>query len=44
MLIGDFDTDLLKYDRNADSIAFLDSMYTNFLLPYITTQHGSHRT
>ena len=37
MLIGDFNIDLLKYDTNTDSIAFLDSMNTNFLLPYITT-------
>ena len=37
MLMGDFNIYLLKYETNADSIAFLDSMYTNFLLPYITT-------
>ena len=29
--------DLLKYDTNADSTAFLESVYTNFFLPYITT-------
>ena len=37
MLMGDFNIDLLKYDTNTDSIAFLDSMNTNFLRPYITT-------
>ena len=37
MLMGDFNIDLLKYDTNTDNIAFLDSMNTNFLLPYITT-------
>ena len=37
MLMGDFSIDLLKYDTNADSTAFLDSVYTNFFLPYITT-------
>ena len=36
MLMGDFNIDLLKYDTIADSTAFLDSMYTNFFLPYIT--------
>ena len=35
--MGGFNTDLLKYDTNADSTAFSDSMYTNFFLPYITT-------
>ena len=34
--MGDFNIDLLKYDTNADSTAFLDSMYANFFLPYIT--------
>ena len=37
MLMGDFNIDLLKYDTNADSATFLDSMYINFLLPYIST-------
>ena len=37
MLIGDFNIDLLKYDANTDSPTFLDLMYTNFLLPYIST-------
>ena len=36
MLMGDFNIDLLKYDTNKDSTMFLDIMYTNFLLPYIT--------
>ena len=34
--MGDFNIDLLKYDTNKDSTMFLDIMYTNFLLPYIT--------
>ena len=33
MLMGD----LLKYDHNTDSPSFLDSLYANFLLPYIST-------
>ena len=37
MVMNDFNVDLLKYDTKADSIAFLDSMYTNFYLPSITT-------
>ena len=37
MSMGDFNNDLLKYDTNADSTAFLESVYTNFFLPYITT-------
>ena len=36
-VMDDFNVDLLKYDTNADNIAFLDSMYTNFYLPSITT-------
>ena len=35
--MGDFNIDLLKYDHNTDSASFLDSLYTNFLLPYIST-------
>ena len=37
VLIGDCNIDLLKYDTSTDSAPFLDSMYTNFLLPYIST-------
>ena len=37
ILMGDFNIDLLKYDHNTDSASFLDSLYTNFLLPYIST-------
>ena len=33
----DFNIDILKYDTNKDSEEFLDKMYTNFLLPYITS-------
>ena len=37
MLIGDFNIDLLKYDANADSVAFLDTTDTNFVLPSVKT-------
>ena len=37
ILMGDFNIDILKYDTNKDSEEFLDKMYTNFLLPYITS-------
>ena len=37
VLIGDCNIDLLKYDTSTDSAPFLDSMYSNFLLPYIST-------
>ena len=37
MIMADFTIDVLKYDTNTDSTAFLDSMYTNIFLPYITT-------
>ena len=37
MLMRDFNIDLLKYDHNTDSASFLDSLITNFLLPYIST-------
>ena len=37
VLLGNFNIDLLKYDTNKDSTAFLELMYTNFLLPYVTT-------
>ena len=37
MLMGDFNIDLLKQDHNTESASFLDSLYTNFLLPYIST-------
>ena len=37
VLMGDFNIDLLKYDNNVDSADFVDLMYSNFLLPYITT-------
>ena len=35
--MGDFNIILLKYDHNTDSALFLDSLYTNSLLPYIST-------
>ena len=36
ILMNDFNIDLLKYDMHCDSSDFLDGMYANFLLPYIT--------
>ena len=39
MLMDDFNTDLLRHDTNIDSATFLDSMYTIFLHPYISTTH-----
>ena len=35
--MGDFNIDLLKYGTEKDSADFLDSMYVNFFLPYIST-------
>ena len=35
--MGDFNIDLLKYDKNTDGATFLNSMYTKFLLRYIST-------
>ena len=32
-LMGDFNTDIIKYDTNNDSAAFFDMMYENFLFP-----------
>ena len=37
LLMGDFNIVLLKYDHITDSVSFLDSLYTNFLMPYIPT-------
>ena len=37
ILMGDFNIDILKYDTNNDSAAFLDIIYENFLLPYISS-------
>ena len=36
-LMGDFNTDIIKYDTNNDSAAFFDMMYENFLFPYISS-------
>ena len=35
--MGDFNIDRQKYDTKKDSADFLDSMYADFLLPYIST-------
>ena len=37
ILMGDLNIDILKYDTNNDSAAFLDMMYEKFLLPYISS-------
>ena len=37
VIMGDFNTDLLKYDTEEDSTDFLDSTYASFFLPYIST-------
>ena len=37
ILMGDFNIDIPKYDTSNDSAAFLDIMYENFLLPYISS-------
>ena len=34
--MGDFNIDLLKYDHNTDSASFLGSLYSSFLLLYIS--------
>ena len=36
ILMGDLNIDLLKYDTHGDSSDFLDAMYANFFLPYIS--------
>ena len=37
ILMCDFNIDILKYDTNNDSAAFLDMMYENFLLSYVSS-------
>ena len=37
VLLGDFNTNLLNYDIDTDISDFLDFMYYNSLLPYITS-------
>ena len=34
--MDNFNIDLLKYDTHSNSSDFLDAMYANFLLPYIS--------
>ena len=34
--MGNFNIDILKYDSNCNSVAFLGDMHENLLLPYIT--------
>ena len=35
VLLGDFNADLLKYDKDCNVSDFLDTMYSNLLLPHI---------
>ena len=44
MSMGDFNIDLLKYDTNASSTAFLDSMYTIFFSLTSQPQYGLQHT
>ena len=44
MSMGDFNIDLLKYDTNASSTAFLDSMYTIFFSLTSQPQCGLQHT
>ena len=37
ILMCDFNIDILKYDTNNDSASFLDMMYENFLLSYVSS-------
>ena len=37
VLLGDFNGDLLKYDKDCNVSDFLNTMYSNLLLPYITS-------
>ena len=36
-LLGDFIVDLLKYDKDCNVSDFLDTMYSNLLLPHMTS-------
>ena len=44
VLLGDFNIDLLKYEKDHDTVNFLDQMYSAPLVPHITspTQITSH--
>ena len=35
VLLGDFNADLLKYDKDCNVSDFLNTVYSNLLLPYI---------
>ena len=37
VLLGDFNADLLKYDKDCNVSDFLNTMYSNLLLPHITS-------
>ena len=36
-LLGDFNTDLLKYKKGHNTVDFLDQMYSISLVPHITS-------
>ena len=42
--MGDSNIELLKYDTNVDSTAFLESMYTIFFPHTSQRQHGLQHT
>ena len=44
ILMGDFNIDLLKHDTNADSTAFLDSIYAIFFFLTSQPQYGLQHT
>ena len=37
VLLGDFNINLLKYEKDHNTADFLDQMYSNFLVPHITS-------
>ena len=37
VLLGDFNADLLKYDKDCNVSDFLDTVYSNLLLPHIAS-------
>ena len=39
-LMGDFNINILQYDKNKDSQEFLHKMHSNFFLPYISSPSG----
>ena len=37
VLLGDFNIDLLKYEKDHNTVDFLDQLYSTSLLPHITS-------